>query len=118
VPLQKTGWLWFLWMLATPYAHFIDEIVLVIPVLALIGVNGRHVTRPTSVVVLYLLGLSIWLFSWTPMNVQLLWAPLVLCGGCFALAAYRSPAEETPAVVHQTRGRGRETLDLVPLIAR
>jgi hypothetical protein len=101
VPLQQTGWLWFVWMLATPYAHYIDEIVLVIPVIALLGRDGRYITRPLTVLVLYLLGLSILLFSWTPMHVQLLWVPLVLCAGCFGLVAYRYPAEQAEHVAYR-----------------
>jgi Glycosyltransferase family 87 len=118
LPLLKTGWLWFLWMLATPYAHFIDEIVLVIPVIALIGVDGRHATRPISVVVLYLLGLSILLFSWTPMGIQLLWVPLVLCTGCFALVAHQYRFEgAAPVVVDHSYPHMKEAVSFVPQIA-
>ena len=89
LPLLRTGWLWFVWLVATPYAHFIDEMLLVIPVLALIGRDGLQITRPLSVCVLYLLGLSILLYSWTPMHMQLLWVPLVVCAAFFGLVAVR-----------------------------
>ena len=89
VPLTQTGWLWFLWIIATPYAHYVDEILLLIPVLALVGRDARAIARPPAVEVLYLLGLSILLFSWTPEHVQLLWAPLAGCAACFAVVAYR-----------------------------
>jgi hypothetical protein len=101
VPLQRSGWLWFLWILATPYAHFIDEVLLVIPVVALVGRDARYITRPLTVVVLYMLGLSLLLFSWTPMHVQLLWLPLALCAGCFGLVAYRYPVEPAEAMVYR-----------------
>jgi Glycosyltransferase family 87 len=89
LPLLRTGWLWFVWLIATPYAHYIDEMLLVIPVLALIGYDGRRISRPLSVSVLYLLGLSILLYSWTPMHMQLLWAPLAVCACCFGLVSFR-----------------------------
>ncbi len=119
VPLEETGWLWFLWMLATPYAHFVDEMVLVIPVIALLGVDARHIARPVSVVVLYLLGLSILLFSLTPMNTPLLWAPLVLCAGFCHLAAARCRVEETgTAVVDRFPQDFPDANGLLPVIAR
>lgn len=119
IPLEKTAWLWFLWLLATPYAHFVDEIVLVIPVLALIGADGRYLTRPISLAVLYLLGLSILLFSLTPLNMQLLWVPLMLCAGLLALAAKKSRVEDTEAAVFDhPRGSATDAMGLVRAIAR
>jgi Glycosyltransferase family 87 len=89
VPLARTGWLWFVWLIATPYAHYIDEMLLIIPVLALLGRDGRRISSLLSITVLYLLGLSILLYSWTPMRMQLLWVPLALCACCFGLISYR-----------------------------
>jgi Glycosyltransferase family 87 len=89
LPLLRTGWLWFIWLIATPYAHYIDEMLLVIPVLALVGCHGRRITKPLSVCTLYLLILSLLLYSWTPMRMQLLWVPLALCACCFGLISYR-----------------------------
>jgi hypothetical protein len=75
VPLHQVGWLWVLWFLATPYAHFDDELLLAFPLVAAL------VTSPASglwLVVLMLLSALPWLLSGGP--VGLLWMPLVLCG--------------------------------------
>jgi hypothetical protein len=83
------------WLIAIPYAHFIDEMLLIVPVIALLGRDGRWISRPVSVGVLYLLGLSILLYSWTPMHMQLLSLPLAVCAGLFGFISYRSSRGET-----------------------
>ena len=82
--LLGAAWLWGLWMLATPYAHFIDEMVLVIPLVALLGKDGERVSRWPCIAALYLAAGSIFLFSAQPDGVQLLWLPLVGLTACFA----------------------------------
>ncbi len=77
VPLLSVAWLWALWFLATPYAHFYDEIALTIPVLALIGRDARWVTRRESIASIYLAFASLLVISVAPAGIQLLWLPLV-----------------------------------------
>lgn len=70
--------LWLVWFLATPYAHFPDEIILTIPILINLGSNARYACSPHALLALYLAALSLLLFSWAPHSVQLLWLPLAV----------------------------------------
>lgn len=56
------AWLWPVWLLATPLAHFHYQIVLAAPVLALLGRDGEDLGRRSRLGVLYLLILSVLLF--------------------------------------------------------
>lgn len=69
--------LWVVWMLAAPYGHFFDEILLAVPAVALFGQNGRYVSSRIPATVLYLLFFSLVLISWMPLNVHLLPIPLM-----------------------------------------
>lgn len=40
---ENSAWLWLVWFLATPYAQYYDAIVLALPVLALLGKDGRGI---------------------------------------------------------------------------
>lgn len=66
IPLIGSGWLWVLWFLATPFAHFPDEILLTPPLVALFGERGLFRQGPLPVAALYILFLSLALFS-TPL---------------------------------------------------
>lgn len=77
VPWNAVGWLWPLWFLAMPYAHFFDEILLAAPIVALMGADGRYLARREPVIALYMTFASLLLISSAPFNVQLLWLPLV-----------------------------------------
>jgi hypothetical protein len=70
--------LWVVWMLAAPYGHFFDEIILAIPVAAYLGQNGRRVAYRLPGFTLYLLFFSLFFISWAPLRVYLLPIPLVL----------------------------------------
>jgi Glycosyltransferase family 87 len=77
---EKGIWLaplWLVWMLAAPYGHFFDEVILAIPVLAVLGKNGEFVSRRIPATVLYLLFCSLLVISWMPINVHLLPLPLL-----------------------------------------
>lgn len=80
------AWLWFVWFLATPFAHFHDEILLTIPVLALLGRDGSRLQSPGTVLTLYLMFLSVLLLSVQPAQVILLSLPLVVAGTLLWLA--------------------------------
>lgn len=69
--------LWVGWLLASPYGHFFDEILLAIPVVAYFGQNGRGVGRLLPATSLYLLFFSLLLLTWTPFHAYLLSLPLV-----------------------------------------
>ncbi|HEX6509486.1 MAG TPA: glycosyltransferase 87 family protein [Chloroflexota bacterium] len=70
--------LWIVWMLAAPYGHFFDEIILAVPLLAYLGSNGYRVVYRLPAVALYLAFFSLFFISWTPFRVYLL--PLMLLG--------------------------------------
>jgi hypothetical protein len=71
------GWLWFAWFLAAPYAHFYDEILLTLPLLALLGRNGERLAEAGPTLALYLAFFSLLVLSATPGGVQLLCVPLL-----------------------------------------
>jgi len=91
------SWLWFVWFLATPYAHFFDEIVLTVPVLALIGRDGRNLSKRLPVWGLYIMFFSLFLLSWVPFQAQLLSLTLLAVMVCLVLAARHDlrPVTET-----------------------
>jgi hypothetical protein len=90
VPLASTGWLWGIWFLATPYAHFNDEIVLIIPVLALLGRDGASLLRPASILTLYLLLFSVIPYDLAPPHVQVVCIPLIAVTVCLLWGARKS----------------------------
>jgi hypothetical protein len=92
VPFLAVGWLWVLWFLATPYAHFPDEILLTLPVLALIGRDAERIGDLPSVIALYTLLLSIILAAWTPFHASLLSLSLVVVLLCLLAARRRVEA--------------------------
>jgi hypothetical protein len=70
--------LWVLWMLASPYGHFFDEIILAVPIAAYLGQNGARLPYRLPGTTLYLLFFSLFFISWAPLGVYLLPIPLVL----------------------------------------
>jgi hypothetical protein len=70
--------LWVLWMLASPYGHFFDEIILAIPMAAYLGQNGGRAAFRLPGTALYLLFFSLFFISWAPLRVYLLPIPLML----------------------------------------
>lgn len=87
VPPLAVGWLWVLWFLATPYAHFYDEVLLAFPLLLLAGIDGRWIVRSRPALAIFLALLSLVVISAAPFNVQLLWLPLVAIMLCLFTAA-------------------------------
>jgi hypothetical protein len=81
---SPVAWLWFAWFLATPYAHFNDEILLAFPILVLLRRDAAGICHSRAVAVLYLMYLSVLLFSFSLDGVQMLWAPL-LCVAVLSL---------------------------------
>jgi len=51
----RTGWLWFAWFLATPYAHGNDVVLLTVPILVMLGRNACHIMRFPAAPAIYLL---------------------------------------------------------------
>lgn len=88
VPSSLVAWLWAVWLLALPYAHFPDEILLAPAILAVLGPNGRDMTRPLPGACVYLLYVSTLLYNVELGHVQLLWAPLMTV----AILLYRHAA--------------------------
>jgi hypothetical protein len=77
VPIQAVAWLWVVWFLAIPYAHFADEVIMVIPLLLLLGRDGQNVHRLVPAAALYVSFFSVLLFSAKPFHIQLLSLPLL-----------------------------------------
>src|SRR5579884_101962 len=98
--LAGSAWLWVVWLLAAPYAHFHDEILLAIPLIAALGRNGRHITDGPAAIGWYLLLLSPIALLWMPDNVSLLGIPLVGVTVALFIQARRQQdgrAAESPA---------------------
>lgn len=85
--------LWFVWILATPYAHFYDEIILAAPMLAYLGANGDRISLRLPAVSMYLLFFSLFVLTWAPMHVYLLPLPLLAIAACL-MRARRDPRFE------------------------
>jgi len=86
----RDAWLWVVWMLATPYAHFYDEMILAIPIAALLGRHGHRLNRRLPVLALYLMFFSLLVLSWTPFQVYLLPLPLAGVAACMLLVEHHS----------------------------
>lgn len=86
----EVAWLSVMWFLATPYAHFFDEILLTLPVLAVIGRDGLRVGSWLGSTTLYLALLSLLLISAAPGGVQLLFLPLAGIAICAFFAQRNS----------------------------
>ncbi len=84
----RDAWLWVVWMLATPYAHFYDEMILAIPIAALLGRHGYRLSRRLPVLALYLMFFSLLVLSWTPFQVYLLPLPLIGVAACMLLVEH------------------------------
>jgi len=59
----RTGWLWFAWSLATPYAHGNDVVLLAVPILVMLGGNACHIMRFPAAPAMYLLFVSDSIFT-------------------------------------------------------
>lgn len=81
VPFLSVAWLWALWFLVLPYAHYGDAILLAPALLSLLGRNGENLRAPASALMLYLMFFSVFLFSAKIHDAQLLALPLVVLAG-------------------------------------
>lgn len=77
VPFYLVAWLWPVWVLALPYAHFPDEIVLAPAILVALGHNGRGMTKVGPAGCVYLLFFSTVLYAVELDRAQMLWIPLL-----------------------------------------
>lgn len=91
IPITAVALLWFVWLLATPYAHFGDELFLTIPVLALIGRDGTRVGTRLIAAMLYLLYYSVLLFATASLPVQLFCLPVVAIALCLLKKRISAP---------------------------
>ncbi len=80
VPMLTAGWLWFAWLLATPYAHFFDLILLTPPVVALLGSNGARAAQWAPAGVLYLMFVALFFINPVGGRVYLLPLPVLAAG--------------------------------------
>jgi hypothetical protein len=60
--LAHSGWLWVVWLLATPLAHFHYEIMLAPAVLAVLGRNAVRLATWTGAALIFVLLISVLLF--------------------------------------------------------
>jgi hypothetical protein len=94
--MMQVGWLWFVWMLATPYAHFFDEMILVVPLLAMFGRDGYRTSNRYAAVSIYLMFFSLFFIQTTPLHVYVL--PILLLGVSYCyFRALHDPLYKTDA---------------------
>jgi hypothetical protein len=62
IDLTRSSWLWVVWLLATPLAHFHYEIMLAPGVLAMLGRNAARLATWSGGVLVFLLLFSVFLF--------------------------------------------------------
>lgn len=91
--------LWVLWFLATPFAHFHDEVMLVFPVLALICAPQQYISRIPPHTVVYLLLISVVLFPGNRMSTDYQCISLLALLGLLVLPALRQFGAERLAIV-------------------
>lgn len=96
-----SAWLWVVWFLATPYAHFPDEILLTLPVLAMVGRDGRELGRKNALLAVYILFISLTLFSVTISHANLLSLTLLVVAVCL----YQAHNQENAFVPRMTSNR-------------
>jgi hypothetical protein len=94
------AWLWLAWFLATPFAHFHDEVVLALPLLAILGRDGAWLARWPANVALFVLVLSILLFPTTRAHTDLQSLALLVVLGC-ALVQLSRERSESGVVAHE-----------------
>lgn len=95
--ISSSAWLWLVWFLAVPYGQYYDELILAVPVLALVGRDGCNVTRPTSLVALYGIVFSVLLAFRTVHLVDPLSLPLVALALVLAWQSRRLRGSTIPA---------------------
>lgn len=93
--LGITGWLWILWFLATPFAHFHDEILLTAPLLALAGRDGKGLSEWRPLAMLYLLISSLLLFPTARLHTDLQSLALLPILALAFLCAWNESASRT-----------------------
>jgi hypothetical protein len=98
VRVETVAWLWFVWFLAAPFGHLHDEILLTIPVVALLRANAAHAVEPPKIAATALLAVSVVFVYWTPLHVQLLGLTLVGALLLLMTGTSRRPAVASRAV--------------------
>lgn len=127
---SHSAWLWIVWFLATPYAHFHDEIMLAVPIAAILGVDAGFAGRPAGLVALYgmLGGLILFPASRFHTDFQSLALLPVLAASLFhargpgrrTFVAGDTPAPALPSAERSARGLPARLLSpsVVPLMRR
>jgi hypothetical protein len=72
IPIQDGAWLWGVWFLATPFAHYPDLVLLTIPVLASLGGDASRLTTRRAAALLYLPFVSLVILNVTMARVGVL----------------------------------------------
>jgi hypothetical protein len=78
VPILSVGWLWAAWFLVAPFSHFPDEIVLTLPVLAVLARDAARLSTRLGIATLYLAFFSLVLFPTPLVSVSVVALGLVL----------------------------------------
>jgi hypothetical protein len=93
------AWLWILWFLATPFAHFHDQVLLALPLLALLGRNARGLTHRVPLLALYLMLGALVLFPTSRFHTDLQSLALIpILAGAIWLGLQREPPSTNSAV--------------------
>jgi hypothetical protein len=119
--LARTGWLWALWLLATPYARFSDEMLLAIPLLAMLRPQDRIRSTRLMAAVLYTTYLSVVVAAWQFGPVSLFPVPLTILAACMFLgsrpavpSAVSDGDSSLPSDAAHNTSEGRGLKDRVP----
>ena len=93
----EVGWLWIAWFLATPFAHFHDEVVLTLPVLAIVGRDAAWLGRWPATLALYALLFSILVFPTSRAHTDFQSLTLVVVLACaVAQLHWRTTGTDSP----------------------
>jgi hypothetical protein len=109
----EIAWLWVVWFLATPFAHFHDEVILAIPILAILGADARAATRRLPAIALYMMLLSVLLFPTSRLHTDLQSLALLPVAACAfwiglteaRVSRDRQPEPELPVLHPAWEGR-------------
>lgn len=94
VRMLAVGWLWGVWFLVAPFAHFPDEILLTVPILALLGRDGDNLRAPLAAASLYLAFLSLALIPTPFVSLSVVGLTVILARASTSTFGGGNPAAE------------------------
>ncbi len=101
------AWLWIAWFLATPFAHFHDEVVLLLPILGMLGRDARWAGELPAAIALATLLLSILIFPTARAHTDYQSLTLVVVVVCAIVLQWRHGDEDLSRHRDRTSSRQR-----------